>query len=43
MVFFIHSFYTNMFRPAIAAIFMVILLLQKHKGTNIVSCVAVTP
>jgi len=28
---------------AIAAIFRVVLLLQRYKGTNVVSCVAVTP
>ena len=28
---------------AIAAIFSVMLLLQEHKGTNAVSCVAVIP
>jgi len=28
---------------AIAAIFMLMLLLQEHDGTNAVSCVAVTP
>jgi len=28
---------------AIAAIFRVMLLLQQYKGTNVVTCVAVTP
>jgi hypothetical protein len=28
---------------AIAALFRVMLLLQEHKGTNVVSCVAVIP
>ena len=28
---------------AITAFFRVMLLLQEHKGTNVVSCVAVTP
>ena len=28
---------------AMAAIFRLMLLLQKYKGTNVVSCVAVTP
>jgi hypothetical protein len=28
---------------AIAAIFRAMLLLQEYKGTNVVSCVAVTP
>ena len=28
---------------AIVAIFRVVLLLQQYKGTNVISCVAVTP
>jgi hypothetical protein len=43
--------YTSMFMKyfiqhvsvAIAAIFKVMLLSQEHKGTNVVSCIAVTP
>ena len=31
------------FAAAVAAIFRVVLLLQEYKGTNLVSCVVVTP
>ena len=42
MVYFIH--YSRQHVSAvIAAIFRVMLLLQEQKGTNVVSCVAVTP
>jgi len=41
MMYFAHSFLTTV-SAAIAAVFRMILL-QEYKGTNVISCVIVTP
>ena len=43
MTYFISQYSHQHVSAAIAAIFRMVLLLKEHKGTNVVSCVAVTP
>ena len=43
MMYFIHLYSHQHIMAAIVAIFKVMFLLQEYKGTNVVSCVTVTP